>query len=248
MSSLHFLLVHSDPRQSDRIASMLASVNHTVLQTTRLEEAGDALFVERFDAVLLGSPVSCLAEFTAKLREVEQRQRSFARIPLLSFVAPSSSPECDGYLEEPLDLAALNDAVARLAHSVGGPAEPQEISDANGLPVLEPEKFEEQVCYDRDLMVEIIDLFLEERQYQVEEMRNSLAGGDYAMLSRMAHTIKGSLGSLHAVRARCRAQELELSAKAQDGRSCRDLFAALERDLVELEPELLAMRSLPSAR
>lgn len=248
MSSLHFLLVHSDPSQSDRIASMLASVNHTVLQTTRLEEAGDALFVERFDAVLLGSPVPGLAEFAAKLREVEQRQRSFARIPLLSFVAPSSSPECDGYLEEPLDLAALSDSVARLAHSVGRPAEQQEIAETNGYPVLEPAEFEEQVCYDRDLMIEIIDLFLEERQHQVVEMRTSLAAGDYAMLSRMAHTIKGSLGSLHAVRARCRAQELELAAKAQDGGSCRDSFAALERDLAELEPELLALRALSATR
>jgi HPt (histidine-containing phosphotransfer) domain-containing protein/CheY-like chemotaxis protein len=255
MSSLHFLLVHSDPRQSDRIASILASVNHTVLQTTRLEEAGDALFVERFDAVLLGSPVSGLAEFTARLRKVELNQRSFARIPIFSFVAqssadarPAQSPECDGYLEEPLDLAALSDAVARLAQAVGRPADPQEVPEANGLPVFEPEKFEEQVCYDRDLMIEIIDLFLEERQYQVEEMRNSLAGGDYAMLSRMAHTIKGSLGSLHATRARCRAQELELAAKAEDGRFCGDSFAALERDLVDLEPELLAMRSLPAAR
>jgi HPt (histidine-containing phosphotransfer) domain-containing protein len=233
MTSLRFLLVHSDPRQSDRITSLLASVNHTVLQTAQLDEAGDALFVERFDAVLLGSPVSAagLAEFSSKLREVEQSQH----IPIVS-------------LEDPLDPAALTEAVTRLARAVGRPADRQVDSETDGLPVLEPEEFEEQVCHDRDLMIEIIDLFLEERQHQVVVMRDSLATGDYELLSRMAHTIKGSLGSLHAIRARCRAQELELAAKVQDSESCRHSFAALEQDLAELEPELLALRALPAPR
>jgi HPt (histidine-containing phosphotransfer) domain-containing protein len=215
MNSLRFLLVHSDPRQSDQIASLLAGAHHTVLQTAQLDEARDALFVERFDAVLLGALVS-----PASLPE-------FQHIPILS-------------LEDPLDPAALTEAVTRLAQAVGRVA-----SDTVGMPILEPEKFEEQVCYDHDLMIEIIDLFLEERQHQVIEMRDSLATGDYALLSRMAHTIKGSLGSLHAIRATCRAQELELAAKAQDSDSCRSSFAALEHDLADLEPELLALRALP---
>jgi len=110
------------------------------------------------------------------------------------------------------------------------------------LPVLVVDEFKEQVGFDRELMVEIIELFLEERQQQVEEMRDSLETEDLALLSRLAHTIKGSLGSLHAVRARAQSQELELAARAGNLAVCRRSFAALEDDLAVLEPELLALR------
>jgi two-component system sensor histidine kinase/response regulator len=259
MNSLQFLLVDSDPGQSDRITSVLAGASHTVLRTDGLAQASDVLLVEHFDAVLLGSgfPVEALTAFTAKLRQVEQKERSRSRIPVLLFAAESTesvaplgaAAACDGYLQEPLDAEALTDAVTSLAQAVRGAAqEPVPVvvpAALNNLPVFEPAKFEEQVCNDPELMVEIIDLFLQECTGQIEEMRASIASRDYAGLSRMAHTIKGSLASLHAARARQRAQELETAAGREDGQEvCAQLFAALERDLATLEPELLALRAL----
>ena len=77
MNSLRFLLVNTDARKTESISTVLASANHTVLPTTGLDEASEALYVERFDAVLLGSRFSApsLGEFTNKLRQVEESQR-----------------------------------------------------------------------------------------------------------------------------------------------------------------------------
>lgn len=259
MNSLQFLLVDSDPGQSDRITSALAGASHTVLRTDGLAEASNVLLTEHFDAVLLGSgfPADALTAFAAKLRQAEQKERSRNRIPVLSFVAESTEPAealrcgtvCDGYLQEPLDAEALTDAVTSLAHAVRNAAQAPVpvivLAAQNDLPVFEPAKFEEQVCNDPELMVEIIDLFLQECSGQIQEMRASLASRDYVGLSRMAHTIKGSLASLHAARARQRAQELETAAGREDGHdACDQLCAALERDLAALEPKLLALRAL----
>jgi HPt (histidine-containing phosphotransfer) domain-containing protein len=147
-------------------------------------------------------------------------------------------------LQEPLDPAALTEAVARLAQAVGRPAQPGAIDPLPAIefPVLESAEFEEQVGGDRELMVEIIDLFFEEGQRQVAEMRLTLASGDFTQLSRLAHTIKGSLGSLRATRARWRAHELESAAGGQDPTRCSQSFSAFERDLNELEPELRLLR------
>jgi HPt (histidine-containing phosphotransfer) domain-containing protein len=60
----------------------------------------------------------------------------------------------------------------------------------------------------------------------------------------VAHTIKGSLGSLHAARARSHAQELELAAKRRQEDVCWTSLAALESDLAELEQELLVLRQV----
>ena len=252
MNALRFLVIHRDPEHADRICFQLAGANHTVLAAPNLAEGAEALLIQRFDAALLDAtwPPAEVAEFTAILRQVEQNQ-GLKRIPVVS-VWPQGAPftpseteslAWDTRLEEPLDPVALTEAVTHLAQAVGRPGKSgPETSPANEHPVLEPEEFEEQVGGDHELMVEIINLFLEESTHQRAEMRRSLASGNYVQLSRLAHTIKGSLASLRATRARWRAQELEFAAGDQNGSLCHESLSALEQDLTALEPELLFLR------
>ena len=252
MDSLRFLLIHADASQSERISSALEGAHHTVLPMPSLDEASEALGLERFDAVLLGAAFAdgSVAEFKAKLRLLAETQPALAQIPILSASAGSFAGQagaegncCDGYFEEPLNLAALTDSVSRLSNALKGSSE-QSSDQLTAFPVLSPEELEEQVGGDRELMVEIIDLFLEERKHQVVEMRECLVTRNWDSLSRLAHTIKGSLGSLHAPRARLRAQELELAARDQQDDLCGRWFKALEHDLEDLEPELVALRAV----
>jgi len=248
MNSLRVLLVDNGSEKSDAISVTLATANHTVLPTTGLDEAGEALFVEQFDAVLLASsfPAPSLADFTAKLRRVEQSQRNAVRIPVLALESVSAQGTgedvCDGYVHEPIDPVALTEAVRNLAAMLGKPMELKVSSGIDHLPILEPEKFEEQVGYDNELMVEIIDLFLEERKGQVKGMADCVAKGDWDSLSKIAHTIKGSLGSLHASRSRSRAQELESASRNGDAEVSTRAYRQLIGDLEALEPTLLDLR------
>jgi HPt (histidine-containing phosphotransfer) domain-containing protein/CheY-like chemotaxis protein len=248
MNSLRLLLVDAGSEKSDAISTTLARANHTVLPTAGLDEAGEALFVEQFDAVLLASSFSgaSLADFNAKLRRVEKSQRNATRIPVLALdsasVTETGDGGCDGFVHEPIDPVALTEAVRSLAAALGKPMELKVASGIDDLPVLEPEKFEEQVGYDNELMVEIIDLFLEERKGQVCGMEDCVANSDWDSLSKIAHTIKGSLGSLHAARARSRAQELESAARNNQVEVSLRAHRLLVRDLEALEPELLELR------
>ena len=251
MHALRFLLIHGDAQGAGRISSLLAAAQHTVIVTPNIAEAIEALYIERFDAIVLDAalPPADVAEFAASLRRIEERQ-GLARIPVVSVSAESAAnthagqnAAWDECLREPLDAAVLTDAVTRLAQAIGNPAARPANNNAGAeFPVLEPEEFEEQVGGDRELMVEIIDLFFEEGQRQMAEMRVTLANGNFGQLSRLAHTIKGSLGSLRATRARWRAHELESAAGGGDANRCRQSFAAFEQDLIELEPELRSLR------
>ena len=250
MNSLRLLLVDGGSAKSDAISTTLASANHIVLPTTGLDEAGEALFVEQFDAVLLAShfPANTLADFTAKLRRVEQGQRTATRIPVLALQSVSTAESsCDGYVHEPIDPVGLTQAVRSLAAALGKPMEMKVASEVDNLPILEPEKFEEQVGGDDELMVEIIDLFLEERKGQVVGMDDCIANQDWVSLSKIAHTIKGSLASLHATRSRARAQELETASKNGDAEVSVRAHRQLIRDLEILEPVLLELRDSVNA-
>ncbi len=220
MSALRVLLIDAEAREAERISAILGEANHTVLPATGWEEASEALFVEKFDAVLLGSPLPAdgLAQFTAKLRELENRQRESTRIPILSLS------------KDLVDASRLTEAVTSLARAIRSSGDPL-VGDGLDLPAFEPEKFQAQVGYDPDLLVEVIDLFLAESVDQMREMHEALAAGEYDRLSRAAHTIKGSLSSLHTTAARHHAQELESAAKDGNEQLCRESLSALEDDL-----------------
>jgi HPt (histidine-containing phosphotransfer) domain-containing protein len=121
-------------------------------------------------------------------------------------------------------------------------------SSSAELPIFEPEEFCAQIANDCDLIVEIIDVFLVEQRQQMTEMRQALASGDYERLARVAHTMKGSLGSLHAPRARSALQELELAAKQQLEQECTSALVVVEHNLQSLEAPLLALRESASQR
>lgn len=253
MNSLRVLLIESDPDQSRRIASTLTDAKHEVLPTRGFEEASDALQIQKFDAVLLGSPIPAngIAEFAAKLKELEKSQRVSSKIPVLSCSADLKASAwsavrdtpVDAYLPERFEADAFAEAVSELSRAVTHPGKAAQAASSPELQIFDPEQFQAQVAFDRDLMVEIIDLFLVERVDQINEMRHALETGDYDRLSRVAHTIKGSLSSLHAPQARAHAQELEFAAKHREAQVCRFSLAALEQDLEMLEPPLLALRN-----
>ncbi len=190
MNSLRVLLVDADSRKSQIISGRLAGANHTVLPASGLEEASDALSNQKFDAVLLGWPLPAdgVADFTVRLRTLEMKQRLSSRTPILS-ISPDLRDESawqqseevgiDGYLSERFEAKALMAAVTSLARMVYAPKEPNERSISPNLPIFEPEKFKAQVAYDRNLLIEIIDLFLAEQLIQIADMQQALVDREY---------------------------------------------------------------------
>jgi HPt (histidine-containing phosphotransfer) domain-containing protein/CheY-like chemotaxis protein len=252
MSSLRVLFVDRDARESEQICSVLAGASHLVLPASSLDEAGEALSLQKFDAVLLSPSVITdgLGEFGARLRQLEESHGSTDRIPVLCLSAESAkeskesaNSRCvvDAYLPEPFEPVAFADAVSNLAKAVSG-CTSGSITAGKELPVFEADEFQEQVGHDAELAAEIIDLFLSESGHQMPAMRDALERRNYLQLRPLAHTIKGSFGSLHAPRARARAQQLETAAGQCNAELCSTLLDALEADLEALKPELLALR------
>jgi HPt (histidine-containing phosphotransfer) domain-containing protein len=239
----------SAPEDLERITAALTSAGHTVISVNNLDDANEALLIQRFEAVLLGAalPSTDVAAFSAKIRELDRRSGSGNRTAVLSVIpesamdAPSVSSGVDGFLSQAADPETVTLAIARLASAIGTESPSQGAEQE--LLVLDVEQLKEQVAYDDELLVELIDLFLSERARQSQEMEEAFHAGEFDHLSRIAHTIKGSLGSLHALAAKANAQGLELSAKAHDEAKSRSFLVALERDLNVLEGHLIAVRN-----
>jgi HPt (histidine-containing phosphotransfer) domain-containing protein len=65
-----------------------------------------------------------------------------------------------------------------------------------------------------------------------------LNSNEYNGASRIAHSLKGALGSIHAERARHWAAALESATAAGDHERSRQCLISLEKTLAILQPEL----------
>jgi two-component system, sensor histidine kinase and response regulator len=246
------ILIVGGPEHLDQITSALTEAGHKILPVCGLNEASEALLIQRFDAVLLGAgiPAADIPAFTATLKDLDRRSGSESKTAVLSVVPgpPGAGSEparggIDGVVPETIDPDALTLAIARLATAVGTEHANAGSQGGPEVPILDIEQLREQVAFDDELLVELIDLFFSERLRQSAEMQEALRAGDYERLSRIAHTIKGSLASLHAMVAKEDAQNLELSAHNLEAASSERFLASLERNLNILEGHLLGVRN-----
>ena len=75
---------------------------------------------------------------------------------------------------------------------------------------IDPATFMAIVDGDRDLMMELSQIFLEDYPVQITEIRKAIDCGDACQLERTAHSLKGSLGTIAAGNARALAYDLEM--------------------------------------
>jgi HPt (histidine-containing phosphotransfer) domain-containing protein/CheY-like chemotaxis protein len=251
VDALRILIV--GPEETRKVLATLELAGHAVIPASDLVEATEALMVQRFEAVLLTAemPELEVEEFAAAVHELDRRAGAHSRTPILFVAAEGSDGQdeqtvlrsgIDGIVAESTDADALTLAIARLASAVSVDKGPSSSALAPELPVLNAEELREQVAYDDELLIELIDLYIGERAKQSIEMGEALASAEYERLSRVAHTIKGSLGSLHAAAALATAQSLETAARDGDAAQCTDFLAVLEEQLDLLEEHLLILR------
>ena len=253
MDSLRVLLVDQDVEESERVAGRLEQADHTVLPAAGLEEAAQALEIQGFDAVVVSSRLvnEQLRVFRCNLISSGRSEKKPIQIPLICYAATPSEQPCaaelarcqvDACLPQDFEAQAFSQIISALAAEILARQATSADCEAPALPIFEAADFQEQLDFDRDLVNEILDLYLTDSTQQLTGMRIALESQDLLTLSRIAHSIKGSLGSLHALEAASRAQTLEEIAKDGDAVRSAAAFAQLERALLSLEPELRQLR------
>jgi two-component system, sensor histidine kinase and response regulator len=91
---------------------------------------------------------------------------------------------------------------------------------------------------DSELLIELVQLFLEQAPQLIEAMRKSLQQGDMQGLARSAHSMKGAASNFLAHGTAGAASQLEDDAKRGDTESAKTALAALETIVGRLTTEL----------
>ncbi len=247
------VLVVEDNEVNLRLVSQLLEKHgHQVTAVRCGRDAVAAVRAVEFDLILmdLQMPDQNGFEVTAEIREDERA--TGRRTPIFALTACAMegdrgrclAADMDGYLTKPIHTADLLRTVeSTLDHShpdaakssSGATAQPQR-------PILALNELLEELDGDRDLLLELTDLFRQSRGETLGQARTALDRGDCRLLERSAHTLKGMSANLRARRVEEAARNVEELARHGDLSGARPAFQELLSRLDELEPELARLR------
>ena len=92
-----------------------------------------------------------------------------------------------------------------------------------------------------DVVIELIDLYLQSGSQRIITILNAAKEGEWALLKRAAHTLKGSSSTLGLRQIATICQDLE-DASSRPGSDVHTLMSLLESKFVDVKPVLLQER------
>jgi CheY-like chemotaxis protein len=237
------VLVAEDNRVNQLVVRrLLERLHHTVILCDDGRAAVAAVEAKRPDLVLMDVQMPEMDGFaaTAAIRQREAAHPGRGRLPIVAltaFAMTGDRERClaagmDDYLTKPIRRDQLSAILARFAGEAPGAAE----ADAQEVgPALDEAALLAYAGGDRELLGELLGIFLEDGPGQLQALRTAVAGTDPAALMRAAHALSGSLTVLGAAAAIALVGRLE--ALGREGRL--EGAAAL---LARLEPEVERVR------
>ena len=257
--SLRILLAEDNVINRTLAAGLLEKRGHSLVHAANGREAVEAAARENFDLIFMDvqMPEMDGIEATGRIRMAELATGGHTPIAAMTAHAMAGDRErclaagMDDYISKPLDKAELfallarvtmernRDQEARGAH--GWEARVPKLTAPRALPIFSREKLLEQLDDDEVLLGRIIALFQENTPHLLDDIRGSIARRASPELARAAHALLGSLGAFGAQGARALTQQLEAHAQAENYEHTDRIFAALERETVEVHTALAAL-------
>ena len=97
--------------------------------------------------------------------------------------------------------------------------------------------------YGDDLILELIDTFLEDYPLKLSALSEAIQNKDFANIANNSHNIKGSLGVFAAYEEQNTAYNLELAGKNKDDSDLEKLLSQFKQQLNDLSNELQNIKS-----
>ena len=240
---LRVLLVEDNPVNQHLARMILEKEGHAVVLARNGHEALARHGAERFDVVLMDvqMPEMDGLEATAAIRRLESQ--TGAHVPIIGVTAHAMKGDrerclaagMDGYVSKPIRPEALLDSIdaAVKLHPQPGLA-----PAPDGPRVLDDRDLLALVGNDVDTVSELARLFLEDGPRRLADIESGLEAHDHEAVRIAAHTLKGSAGSICGRRTADAARRVEQFAEARDLTGARIAFAALAREVGELQQAL----------
>jgi two-component system, sensor histidine kinase and response regulator len=249
----HVLLAEDNSVNQRMVAKILEKHGHTAIVAQNGLEVLAALDTEPFDGILMDVQMPQMdgLETTLAIRE---KERGTARhIPIIAMTAHAMQGDrerclaagMDDYLSKPIRTQELLEALRKLSVST----DPLSRSESEALGATEQavSSFDREGALarldgDRQLMREMISLFVVTLQPLLTEIRRAVGERNARAVERAAHSLKGSVSNFEAPECVAAAHALEKMGHRGDLELMQQTFDTLERALDRFQWDLLAFK------
>jgi signal transduction histidine kinase/CheY-like chemotaxis protein len=251
LRALNVLVAEDNPVNQRLILTILRQAGHTVTLAQNGQEAVDAVREQAFDLILMDVQMPLMNGFeaTGLIRQFVDAHR--AHTPILAMTAHAMDGDrerclqagMDGYVSKPIQKPLLFAEMARLVSDTG-PVEETAAAQptTTNTILLDRELLLARLDDDEELLTDMVDIFLKNRDKHMSALRGALEQGDSAAVQFVAHTLKGEVGNFYAEDAVNAALRLEQMGRAGELSHGWSALTDLERALEELEAPLLSYR------
>jgi CheY-like chemotaxis protein len=237
------VLVAEDNRVNQQvIVRLLDKLGHRAMLAGSGSEALALLETQPFDLVLMDvqMPEMDGLTATAAIRAREAGRPGGGHLPVVALTAHAMKGDrerclvagMDEYLSKPVTLAALATVLDRLFAEIDAPASPTDgAAPGAGSEPLDLTLALDYVGGDRELLGELMDIFVADSPQHRAALRIAMNPFDAAAVARAAHGLKGSMRALGACAGAALAERLEMAGVSGDARSAEMVWPALETEM-----------------
>jgi two-component system, sensor histidine kinase and response regulator len=241
------LLAEDNVVNSKLATTLLEKRGHTVVVTVNGREALEALERETVDLVLMDVQMPVMDGLEAMRAIRTKEQSTGGHLPIIALTAHAMKGDrerclaagADDYVTKPIRIAELLAVMNRVTTGLAGlsPVAPATTAASDSIR-LDTAAALSRVEGDRDLLEELVRLFMEECPGNLNEIRHAVDTGDADVLLRLTHTIKGAAMNLGALKVSDAASALEDHTRGGDVANAAPLVENLVREIALLLPEL----------
>ena len=236
------ILLAEDNLVNQRLAvGLLEKHGHEVHVVENGRECVEAFSRGSWDVVLMDVQMPRMDGLTAT-REIRRLERSAGtRVPVIAMTAHAMQGDRQRCLESGMDdYIAKPIRIHRLMEVLGQSLDDSRIMNSvllTGAALVNWDDAFETVGGDRELLCELLNVFVAERDNMIGEIRMALQSRNPQELRRTAHAIKGALNHLGAAQVARLAGELETCGAAATWEGTDEILARLDEFTKQLTAE-----------
>ncbi|MEE2733323.1 MAG: ATP-binding protein [Pseudomonadota bacterium] len=267
LKGVRILVVDDNPINQEVAVGLIEDSGAAISTVDNGQEAVDALAETPFDLVLMDCQMPVMDGYTAT-RQIRSGAAGepAQKVPIVAMTASAMAGDrercmlagMDDYITKPLEPAELEPKLVYWINQIkrrhpivaGGPiakpraADPTPVALAE-FPLLDREALQRRVRHKPEREREMIAIFSEVSPARVEELDEAIRQGDAPRVAALAHALKGSAGSLGAVRVQQLCQTLEVTAQGPNPGSLLPYLEQLQQEFADLMAHLETLKATP---
>jgi len=241
----HILLAEDNTINRKLAVSLITKNGCTITAVNDGAQAVEAYKTDKFDMILMDVQMPQMdgIEATQTIRKLESE--SGTHIPIIAMTAHAMKGDKERCLEAGMDdyisKPIKPDELYRIINNQHIEKEEPSLDLPDMTASIDMQKALEAVDGDRELMIELINMFLEELPDTMSNLESCVQNANAEDIERKSHTLKGALGNFGADKAVELSFALEKAGRFNELKNASDTLNALQSEMERVRSYFLEL-------